>query len=75
VADRDRRGPFGLIVFTRPRLAATAVRLIAPGPRVRLGRSQRLGRQPDAVGPPPAVSAGRSALVGQAAARPLSRHG
>jgi hypothetical protein len=33
-------GPFGLIGFTRE---------VAPGPRVRLGLSQRLGRQPDAV--------------------------
>jgi hypothetical protein len=57
VAGRERPGPFGLIVaFIRPRPATEAGRQIAPGPRVRLGLSQRLGRPPDAVRPPPAVS-------------------
>jgi hypothetical protein len=55
LARRCRPGPFGLIGLIRPRPPAEAGRQIAPGPRVRPGLSQRLGRPPDAVRPPPTV--------------------
>jgi hypothetical protein len=80
LAGRGQAGSFGIIVVTR--LAAEASGQIAPAPRVRLGLSERLGRQPRAVHGGPArrtgLISGPAAVSGQATvARPaaVSRHG